>query len=214
MNIPQNFIKNILQLVADTLCKTGWTKHKSGIFSYDLNEDVYGCIALNRAFYRKSIWEINPIVSVGSKSVEKLIAELKEIKFEPYTTACLGMNVGYLMPEAKYIAWSFQEGMNYEASVTEMIAIIEKFGQPFIKQNAMLTTLYDTLHNSKRGIPPDPFDYRIATVAYLLGKRTETEIFLGARLQEIGNRNDEAAELFKKFALNFRKLMGIMRDSP
>jgi len=86
-----------------------------------------------------------------------------------------------------------------------MVASIEKFGRPFMVQHATLVTLNHALLNSKRGIPPDQLDYRIAATSALLGKHAEAEAFVDAKLREIGNRNDEAAELFRKFATKLRE---------
>jgi hypothetical protein len=104
------------------------------------------------------------------------------------------------MPGKKYAAWSFQEGNNCEPSVAEMVAAVEGFARPFMEQNSTLTTLYNTLLNSKRGTPPDQLDYRIAIAAVLLGRPAEAQAFVDTKLREIGNRTDEAAEWFRKFA--------------
>ncbi len=202
MKASPRFIKDVFQLVAAALHSAGWTKRKSNIFSLDLSEEAYGCVGLNKALYRGGILQINPVVSVGNKRVENLVADLMRMRFEPYTTACLGMNVGYLMAEQKYAPWSFQEDTNCEAVVADLVATVEKYGRPFMEHNVTLAALYNALLNSKRGTPPDQLDYRIAAAADLLGKRTEAEAFVDARLREIGNRNDEAAEWFRKFAAN------------
>ena len=205
MNASPNFVKDVFKLATTALCEAGWTKRKSDIFSCDLSQDAYGCVGLNKALYRGGILQINPVVSVGNMKVEKLIAELTGMEFVPYATASVGMNVGYLMPEQKYVAWSFQEDVNCEAPIAEMVAAIGKFGRSFMEQNATLPTLYNTLLNSKRGTPPDQLDYRIAVTADLLGKHTEAETFVDAKLREIGTRNDEAAEWFRKFVARLRQ---------
>jgi hypothetical protein len=206
MAVSKGFIKSVFDVAALEFGMAGWTKRKTNIVSLDLSPEAYGCVGLNKAVgHLEPILEINPVVSVGNHQVEKLIAEFTAQKFEPYTTAAIGANVGYLMPEGKYRPWLFQEGDTWQPLVTEMVAIVEKFGRPFMQQNTELAALYSTLLNSKRGTPPDPLDYRIAVAAMVLGKRTEATEFVDAKLREIGDRPDAAAAWFRQFAAKLRE---------
>jgi hypothetical protein len=207
MSVSPQFVKNVFEAIASAFANAGWEKRKAGILSVDLSDDAYGCVGLNKALYQGGILEVNPVVSVGNHRVERLVADFSGIKHQPYLTACIGANVGYLMPEQKYRAWPFQEDINCELPVAEMTATVEKFGRPFMQQNATLEAIYNTLLNSKRGTPPDPLDYRIAAASLLLGRRTEAQSFVDAKLQEVGNRTDPAAEWFRSFAARLREYM-------
>lgn len=203
----KEFIKAVLDLINVEFQAAGWVKRKPGMFSVNLSADNYGWVGLNMAIGRgNGILEINPMICVGNLKIEKFVAELMGLKFKPYTTAAIGTNVGYLMLERKYRPWLFQKGNDWKPQIVEMVAVVEEFGRQFLEQNLTLEALYETLLKSKRGVPPDPLDYRIAVASVLLGKRVEAVAFVNARLREIGARNDEAAEWFRKFATKLREL--------
>jgi hypothetical protein len=64
--ISKALIKRVFDLAHAEFLGAGWTKLESGIFSFDLSEDSYGCVGLNKVIGRNGILEINPIVGVGS----------------------------------------------------------------------------------------------------------------------------------------------------
>ncbi len=205
MTVSKDFVSHVFALAAEQLARVGFQKRKADIFTVAVNEEVVGWLGLNKALYRGGVLQINPVVGVRHQKLESRVAELLGQKPHQYIPASISTNVGYLMPEKKYVAWSFQEDANCEAPVAEMVAAIEKFGRPFMEQHAALATLNHALLNSKRSTPPDQLDYRIAAASDLLGKHREAETFVDAKLREIGNRNDEAAELFRKFATKLRE---------
>jgi hypothetical protein len=205
MTVSKDFVSHVFALAADQLARTDFQKRKADIFTVAVSEEVVGWLGLNKSLYRGGVLRLNPVVGVRHQRLESRVAELLGQKSHQYVPATISNNVGYLMSEQKYAAWSFQEGANCDAPVTEMVAAIGEFGRRFMEKNATLATLYNTLLNSKRGTPPDQLDYRIAMAADLLGKHAEAETFVDAKLREIGIRNDEAAEWFRKFASKLRK---------
>ena len=190
-------------MAAEKLAVGGFKKRKLGIFTLGLNTEIIGWLGLNTAHYQDGV-AINPVVGVRHQKLERLIAELLDMKPSEYIPGSFGRPVGYLMPQKEYASWSFREGDDCEPLVGEMVSAVEKFGRPFMEQNSTLATLYNTLLKSKRGTPPDQLDFRIAVASVLLGKREEAETFVDAKLREMGNRNDAAAELFRKFAKKLR----------
>ncbi len=205
MTVSKDFVSHVFALAAEQLARAGFQKRKADIYTSTVNEEVIGWLGLNKALYRGGVLQINPVVGVRHQKLESRVAELLGQKPHQYIPASISTNVGYLMPEQKYVAWSFQEDANCDAPVAEMVAAIGRFGRPFMEQNATLATLHNALLNSKRGTPPDQLDYRIAAAADLLRKHTEAKAFVDAKLREIGSRNDEAAEWFRKFATKLRQ---------
>ena len=205
MAIPKKLDSKVFALTDSELSKTGWRKRKPGIFTLDIGNQSIGWLGLNTAHYRGGRLEINPVIGVCHSGVEELVAESSGMKFHQYTSPSVSITIGYLMPKKKYAAWSFEEEGNNEALVAEIAVAVERFGRPFIEQNSTLAALYEALLNSKRGVPPDPLDYRIAVASLLLGKRTEAESFIDAKLREIGDRTDAAADWFRKFAAKLRE---------
>ncbi len=205
MAVSKDFVSHLFALAAEQFARIGFQKRKADIYTVAVNEEVVGWLGLNKALYRGGVLQINPVVGVRHQKLESRVAELLDQKPHQYVPASISTNVGYLTMKKEYASWSFQEDANCEAAVAAMVATVERFGLPFMQQNATLATLYNALLNSKRGTPPDQLDYRIVAAANLLGKRTEAEAFVDAKLREIGTRNDEAAEWFRKFATKLRE---------
>jgi hypothetical protein len=210
---PKDFVSHVFALAAEQLARIGFQKRKTDIFTVALNEEVIGWLGMNKALYHEGVLQINPVVGVRHQELESHLSALLDQKPHQYIPASLSTNVGYLMPEEKYAAWSFQEGEDCKTLVTQMVATVDEFGRSFMEQNATLESIYNTLLNSKRGTPPDPLDYRIAVASVILGKRTEAESFVDKKLREIGGRSDEAAEWFRKFATKLRE-RGTVDVSP
>ena len=202
--MSKELASKVFELARVELSEIGWQKRKPGIFTFAINDDIIGWLGLNTAHYRGGIFEVGLGVGVRHQKLELMVAEFSGMKPHRYIPPSFGTNVGYLMPEQKYASWSFQEGNDCKAAVTAMVATVEKFARPFMAQNATLEAIYNTLLNSKRGTPPDQLDYRIAAASILLNKPTEAESFVDAKLREIGNRTDAAAEWFRNFAANLR----------
>lgn len=200
MNVSKDFESHVFSLVAEQLARAGFQKRKADIFTVTLNDEAVGWLGLNKAIYRGGVLQLNPVVGIRNQRLESRVAELLGQMPHQYVPSSISINIGYLMPERKYATWSFQEGADHRGVVAEMVATIVKFGRPFMEHNATLATLYEALLSSKRGTPPDQLDYRIAVASDLLGKHTEKKLFVEAKLREIGDRHDEAAEWFRRFA--------------
>ena len=198
------FIKKVFDFADAEFRTAGWTKRNLDIFSIDLSQDSYGRVGLNKALGRgNGILEINPIVGVGSHKLEKLVMELLGQKFQPYIGAAIGRNIGYLTPEIKYKSWLFRQDENCEALFAEMVATIQEFGPPFMREHMEISALCEAMRHSKLGGPHD--QYRIPVACVLLGRNDEAETFLEMKLKEIGNRNDGDAESFRSFAAKLRE---------
>jgi hypothetical protein len=110
------------------------------------------------------------------------------------------------MPKKQFTTWSFQEGSDCDAVVAEMVETIDKVGKPFMKRNANLLAVYETMQNSGLGIAHQ-LDYRIPTACVLLDKHKEAEVFLDVKLRAIIGKSDAASELFRHFAGKLRELL-------
>jgi hypothetical protein len=204
MTPSKRFIKTVLEAVATELQRSDWVRRKHG-YSTHLSDDIYGFIGLNRAVgHGDRILELNPIVGVGSLKLEKVYAELTGRHFQPYSSAAIARNVGYLMPGKQYKPWLFQEGFAYDNLLSNMLSAIEDFGRPFMKRYMNLSDLCEAMKHSKLGGPYD--DYRIPVACALLGKAGEADAFLEAKLQEREARQDAEAKQFRMFAKKLRDM--------
>jgi len=205
MKVSKDLVSGVFAMAAEKLAGSSFQKRKPGIFTLGLNTEIIGWVGLNTAHYQDGV-AINPVVGVRHQKLERLVAESLDIKLSEYIPATISTSIGYLMPQRKFVEWSFKESENCEPLVTEMVAAVEKWGRPYMDQHSTLATLYNAILNSKRGTPPDQLDYRLAAASVLLGKCAEAEAFVNAKLREIGNRDDAAAECFRQFAANLQRL--------
>lgn len=200
----KQFIKLFFEIARTELCKLGWVKRLPSVFSLHLYEDMYGTVGLNKSVYSsEGIFEINPVIGVGSYQLEKFVAGLMETNFKPYTTAAIGTSIGYLMHEKEYRAWLLRQEDDYPTLIAEMTTTIDKFCRPVVLRHYGLLDLYDTMQHSGLGVSHQ-LDFRIPAACALLGKREEAERFLNAKLREMESRTDMAADFYRKFAANLR----------
>ena len=200
----KNLKKSVFECVLKHLSPLGWKRRQPGIFTVRLNEETLDWLGLNTGRgYGPGILEVNPVVGVVNERLERLVAELMEIKYTPAIPPSVCGNIGYFTPEKTYKKWMFQEGEDSEPLVVELVAAVETYGRLFMQRNADLHALYLTIRDSAIGYP-HMAQYRIPAAGALLGKTEEAEEFLGATLREMESRTDQAAELFRKFAANLR----------
>jgi len=204
MKVSKDFVRYILDLAAENLARISYQKRRREIFTLPLNAEAIGWLGLNIATQGRGpgVLEINPVVGVRHQELERLVSELSGIKAHEYIPPSIGTNVGYLMPEKKYKPWLFQERDEYEALVAGMVSTVEKFGRPFMERNAELSILYETMR--ELGVA-DNLNYRLPVACVLLGRKVEAEVFLDAKLTEMGGRTDQAANDFVKFATSLRR---------
>ena len=209
MPTSKELIKELFTLVTREFQQAGWVRRKPtiNVYSTDLSVDAYGWVGLNRAVLRgQGIVEINPVVGVGHHKIEKLFAELQGLKWQPYATAVITTNIGYLMPDRRYHAWFFSRGESTEQVAKDMVETIEEFGGQFLRANTDLTTLCETMRNSGLGMP-HLLEYRIPIAYTLLARCREAEAFVESTLNNIGSRADMAAETYREFVIRLREYM-------
>lgn len=206
MNISPSFVSHVFTVTAEKMAGIGFQKRKAGIFTLRLNDEVLGWVGLNTANYAGGVLEINPTVGVRHQELEVLVSKLTGAKPHQFLPPTICASIGYLMPKRQFIAWSFQEGTDCNALVAEMVEAVDTFGRAFMEQNGHLLALYETMLNSDLGIAHQ-LDYRIPTACALLGKNTEAEAVLNARLRTMSGKDDPASALFRTFAGRLREVL-------
>jgi hypothetical protein len=198
--MAQNFRGRLFSTITQRLCESGFQKRQSGVLIVRISNEIVGWVGLNTAFEKKGeILRVNPVIGVRHQRLEAFVAELLGLKMHPYIPPSIASNVGYLTPQKSYVAWSFSKTNGCETPLGEIVGAIEQFGRPFMQKHGDLRTLYDTMCDSGLGIPHE-LDYRVPAAAILLNKPAEAEAFIDAKLREIGNRDDAAAQWFRNFA--------------
>jgi hypothetical protein len=118
----------------------------------------------------------------------------------------LSSNIGYLTDERRYLSWSFPTEQPYQEVVADLVDVLARCGDPFMRSLSTFEAILAALVNSKRGTPPDPADYRIVAGYLLTGETASSRAYVTERVRMIGNREDSAADLFKRFVIAMKVL--------
>lgn len=199
-HLKSNFVKKVIRTVEQQLFAIGFQKRKLGILSCESTRDTIGWIGLNIAAGRgDGIFEINPIVGVRNQRIERIVAELNNDLFNELSPPSLSGNIGYLMPENRYLPFLFREEASIEAVGDKLCETVKTYGMPFIKKLSDLASLVEAMANARFRINEIVVE-RIPVGLWLLGDKDGVELFLADQLMQINNRNDPAAIKYKNFA--------------
>lgn len=197
----------VREVVREDLAGLGFKKRAGDIFTRNINSEVLGWLGLNRATKgRLGVLEINPVVGVRHQPTERLLAELREEKFHAYVPPTLSVHLGYLMPERKYTPWLFPEGEDPAKQASSMIQAVSESGVSFMDENATLESMVATMKASGFGIPEQQH-FRLPVMYYLMGQKGRAEEYIESQLNELGERDDLAAEYYRSFAKVLRQRM-------
>lgn len=197
----------VLATVAPLLSELGFRKRAGMIFTYDLSPEMLGWVGLNRATdaHDPGAVEINPVIGVRHQPLERLVAELKGMKFHAYNPPTVCIPLGYLLSEGKYTAWFFRDGEVTEAG-RDLVTNVASHGIPFMRSVVDLPNLRQRIEG-RTGFDHQ-LEYRLP-VAWLLSGEPERAL---ATLDDIarvhGTRSDRAAMEFLKFADALRSRLG------
>ena len=173
----------------------------------EVGEGVLGWLGLNRAgrHRRPGEVEINPVVGVRHQAVEQLVAELRGEKFHAYQPPTVSTPVGYLMPDERYEAWIITDDADEQAA--GLVAAVERYAVPFMRSTSGLEALCCRL-DDRMG-----FDHQLVyrrPVAWLLaGDVDRASALIEAAEAGLGERDDAAASEFRRFAVAFRRRIGV-----
>jgi hypothetical protein len=202
----QELLVEIVKIVEAELKPLGFRKVK-GVFVCPVGADMFGWLGLNTASHRNDgRVGINPVVGVRSERIEQRIGRLLGEK-QPRLAPTICTSLGYLMPEARYVEWLFEPApFDYLSECKRMARAVEVYGMPFMNSNSTLTAQLQDLEHL-RFSSKETAVYR-CPVAYLLSGRTElAAAYVKRQLEELGDREDLAAQQYKTFALNlFREV--------
>jgi hypothetical protein len=198
--VSKRLISQVMTLAQDELSKAGLKKRNGEIYTFDVIEGVIGWVGLNRAVARDdAVLEINPVVGVRHQDIEKMLAAFLDKEYHSYIPPTSSRHLGYLMQAKTYVPWLFSADGNNQLAVQEMVSTINKYGRPFIENNASLKILCKTLIESRSEIPMQRA-YRIPVILFALGKRDEANAFLAEEVTKLGDQVDSAAKQYRRFA--------------
>lgn len=193
-------ISEITKMSTQILVASGLQKRNAQVFTRHLSEDVLGWVGLNRAVNREDEkLEINPVVGVRHQPLEALVAKLIGQKYHPYIPPTISTPLGYLMPNARYTAWFFENGTDNRAQVEQMLEAIRKWGYPFMAANSSLHKLIETMLHSGFG-HPHALAYAIPAAYHLIGEKQLAKEYVNGQMNALTSRDDMAANHYRAFA--------------
>jgi hypothetical protein len=192
-----------IALVRGPLATLGFRKRSGGIFTTELSPGVVGWVGLNTAtkHQRKGEAEVNPVIGVRHQGVEQLIADLEERPFHQYIPPTISTPIGNAMPQQRYISWLIG-GPESESTAEDLVAAVNNYGLPFMHEHATLPSLLDAI-NERQG---HRLEYRLPVVLWLLDRRGAALAAVVQHEHGLERQSHPAAEDFRRFAANFRRL--------
>jgi hypothetical protein len=162
-HVSSSFIKSVFRTICTNLAVLGFAQQKPGLLVVRINDDILGWLGLNKAVRGQvGVLEINPVVGVRSRPIEKLVAELSGEPFDELVPATLAGNIGYMTPANKYRPYNFSETSPPDTVADELVDDVSQYGLPFIRNHTEMAALVKGLRSSRFAIQ------FMATIGFLL----------------------------------------------
>ena len=193
-NVQQMLVKDVLRSIENPLKAQGFRRGPYGVLLRPIRAGFETFIGLNTATHRgDGLVGINPVMGLRDEEVENLVSELTG---NP-SISTLTISLGYLMPERKYIEWTFRTANQVTAD--ELLDCIRTYGCPAMESLASREAVINALKNRQMTNTLNrPFSL---PVAYLLhGERDSAMREIRDELDSMGERTDEAAKYYRLFA--------------
>jgi len=208
MAILKELVQAISREAGENLSPLGFKKRGGQVFTTEPVNGFLGWIGLNHGTRPLGVVEINPVVGIRCQEIEFLLSEIMEEKPHLYIPPTLSISLGYLMPDAYYQAWLFDEITAISEGVRGIIEAFAKYGLPFIDSALSIEKIENLLVSGKFGVPEQNV-YRVPLALYLEGKTEIARDVVQKHLVSLANRTDLAADRYRKF---HEKLTGLLRN--
>jgi hypothetical protein len=202
----QPLIDAVERLSKEGFSRIGFRRREPGIFTVELAGEFLGSVGLNRAVGRGEGWlDVHPSVGVRYQPLERKLAELQGVKWDSYAPATIFSQLGYLMPQHRFLSWSFSIGTDPAPTVEDMIRAVETYGVPFMRSSASLDAIIGRL-STFAYTTADSRSYRLPLTYFMSGDRVRAIALVETELKKLGNQKDAGADFYRKFAENLRKI--------
>lgn len=184
----------------------GFRKRRGEVYTVDVTESAQGQIGLNHVLHRRAqVVEINAVVAIRVEQVEELVAKATNSPVHPYDPPTLSIHLGYLMPEEKYLPWTFGREDNIQELADQHVAEVADYALPFIRSNSRLEKVFELLSNGRFA---DVYSrtYRMPVVAVLLGS-LETNRYIDEGLRTMSELGERSADEYSQFVQRLKKLI-------
>jgi hypothetical protein len=191
-------LRNEIQILTkDALKSLGFRKSRDvWLFPLGVTE-ASGWLGLNTISRPDGRVGINPVIGVRHEQIESMKTELSG---DPSVNApTISALLGYLMPEARYLEWLFEDApFDYHSECQRMVKAIEVYGISFFKSNSSLETIIGHLEQG-RYTQNESTAYRLP-IGYVVSRDTSAAIaYANQKAEDLGSRKDEAARRYRDF---------------
>lgn len=188
----------------DRLLDAGFRKRSGDIFTRPVTDEILGWLGLNRAASRQSpLVEVNPVVGVRHQAVESMVSDLLGEKPHGYAPPTLSISLGYVMPARSYQPWVFTVDTPVESVADDLVAAVTKYGVPYIEHHDSLAAIVQAMSGGAGFREHNVF--RLPVGYLLLGELEKARQAITASIDEIGQRQDLAAQRFRAFSSAFQQ---------
>lgn len=194
-------IKAVMAAIESMLKGHGFEKAQTNVFTKVLSDGIISWVGLNKAT-RSGNLEINLVVGLRFKDVEKIVHDLLNEKDDGITPPTVAGNVGYVGDYEKYYAIIFSSDDDILQGVKELDIALKKWGVTFFDENKNLVALSNLL-STARYLMPEQVAYRLPVVLNLIGRNKEASDFIESKIKAESVRVDPAAERYRKFGNSF-----------
>lgn len=194
----------------EALVSSGLTRRKQDIYTRPVADEVLGWVGLNRATHRPDeLLEVNPVVGVRHQPIEHMVADLLGRPFHLYLPPTMSIHLGYLMPQQRYLPWLFGEGESVRDLATEMAETIGTYGIAFMNEHTALPAIVRAMETGRFGYPHQTAT-RLPVGLLMLGQLDRAEQAVASYCDGLGDRQDPAAEHFRRFAIAFNDRIAVV----
>jgi hypothetical protein len=191
-------VRDEFDRIAAALAKLRFQMRETGIFTIPIGNETEGWVGLNKRTEGR-ILEINPVVGVRNYRLEEFVARARAEAPHPYLPPSVSIPLGYLTPQASFKTWDFAAGFGADEIVGDLVKNIQDYALPFMYSNSKLDNIYNTI-KQPRFYNREKAAYYLPALDILLDRAFFAKEFVTAKLLEISNRADQAAERYKEFA--------------
>jgi hypothetical protein len=191
-------VRDEFDRIAAALAKLRFQMRETGIFTIPIGNETEGWVGLNKRTEGR-ILEINPVVGVRNYRLEEFVARARAEALHPYLPPSVSIPLGYLTPQASFKTWDFGAGFGADEIVGDLVKNIQDYALPFMYSNSKLDNIYNTI-KQPRFCNREKAAYYLPALDILLDRAFFAKEFVTAKLLEISNRADQAAERYKEFA--------------
>lgn len=187
------------------LVSAGFRKRSGEIYTRPLITNVFGWLGINKAVHREDgLVAANPVVGVRHQELERAVAELLGERFQEYIPPTVSVSLGYLMPESRHRSWLFGSGQALQETASGMVDAIVGYGVPFMERHTSLEDIVREMISGKGAIS-EQRAFRLPVAYLMIGSTESARESLAAELGRIGDRQDLAAQRFRRFAAAFEE---------